>query len=489
MILQASKRLRKFFDSTLTDEMIREEIIEEQRLNNIHQLRRLNQEAAQTLIQLEKRMELLALGITELPRDVAEELVKYKGEKLFLNCVTSLSVETAKIMAGFNGFKLMLNGVRDVSISILGRFATYKGMIYLDGVEDLEIKEKDGRRAQTVFRNLEFGKLSMSGIQKPSVQLLNALALFRGQLVLNGISSLSREEAEILGECPGNGLTLKGIKVLSFELLKLFTQFTGFLDVSGAVEIEDEFVRVAAARPEAFSLFSGAVKRRIDEYKKELAREKRKAERDTREIKLKALEKEREVNRKDLDLLAEFEKFDNMEPALVTDAADGWEEDKPDPHGPEIEESVVNDIEIHLNREINLKRKKVDALMEKGIANLSGDEKALLRELEDSIEELKTNIRGALDVLVEKKELGSVVFGNSDDLAAYLREAGAEDDENDALSNIEDIDMFGGSFGSGDDDEDPVPGVADMDLFGDGPDSAEQPQKAIEGDDFVFSEV
>ena len=174
MILEASKRLRKFFDSTLTDEMIWKEVIEEQRLNNIHQLRRLNPEATRALIDREKRLEMLSLGITDMSEDVAEELVKYKGEKLFLNCVTALSTESAKAMAQFAGFKLSLNGVRELSIPILGRLATYKGMVYLDGIEDMEISDKDSRRAQTVFRNIEICKLSLSGIKEPSMNLLTA---------------------------------------------------------------------------------------------------------------------------------------------------------------------------------------------------------------------------------------------------------------------------------------------------------------------------
>ena len=215
------------------------------------------------------------------------------------------------------------------------------------------------------------------------------------------------------------------------------------------MEIEDEFISVAAARPEAFSMFSGPVKRKVDVYNRQALLEKRKVENDSREIERIALDEEREAQRKENELLAEFEKFDDLIP--VQPQTESWDENKHDPHSPDIEDEVVDDIEANLNQEIIDKKNRVDELIGKGVNNLSESEKELLDELRENIESLKQNIRGALDILVEKKELGSVVFGSSDDLAAYLKESGAEDDEEDALANLDEVDMFGGSFGSGND--------------------------------------
>jgi hypothetical protein len=494
MILEASKRLRKFFNSALTDEMIWKEIIEEQKLNNIHQLRRLNKEAARIMIAREKRYELLSLGITELPQDVAQELVKYKGEKLFLNCVTTLPVESAKAIGKFQGMKLMLDGVRELSLPILGRLASYKGIVSMAGIEKLEISDKDSKRAQMVFGNLEFAKLSLSGLKKPSQQLLKALARFPGQLELNCIESLTEKEAEIIGESLAKGLSLKGINILSYDLLKLFTQFTGFLDLSGAQEIRGGFVHIVAARPTNFSLFSGTVKRLVESFKKEEEHKKLEQLRETREIKLKQLQRAHESEKLNRDLLAEFEKFDEIEPIQVEVLGHDDQMEAYDPYSPEIDDKVVNDIETNLNHQINEKKKRVNELLAKGFSNLSIDEKELLQELRNTIDQLKSEIRGALDILIEKKELGSVVFDNSKDLVAYLQESGAQDDEDDLLDNIEDIDMFGGSFDDvemfGNNGEDGSnEDMVTVTNSGDHSANGKREFMDVEGDDFVISEV
>lgn len=499
MILEASKRLRKFFDSELTDEIIWRQVIADENLENIHQLSRLNVEASRALVKRERRKELLSLGISELPPDVAAELVKYKGEKLFLNNVTSLSVDTAKALSKFKGYKLMLNGVRLVSLPVMGRLASYKGSIHLDGVESFEIQEKDTRRAQTVFGNLECARLSMNGLKQLSMPLVHAFARFPGYLELAGIKSLNREQSEILAESPAKGLAFKGFDTLRFEMVNLFTHYMGFLDVSGARHMEPDFVRLAAGRPEKYSLYSGSVKREVDIYLKKQAEEKRKQER----------EKARLSNQDDL-LLAEFEKFDQMD-LTAPEAVRAWDEkEEIDPYSPEIEDSVVDDIEKNLNQEIKQKKKRVDELLLKGYSKLSKEEIELLDELRAQIEDLKTEIRGALDILVEKKELGSVVFTSSEDLASYLRQSGAEDDEEDALANIEAADLFGGSFDTGGADDGEVvitdsgQASAMMDMWGgggngmDGLDALNKEESdngnggnenEVEGDDFVFTEV
>jgi hypothetical protein len=476
--------------------MIWQEIIEEQKLHNIHQLRRLNGEAAKHLIEQEKRFELLSLGITQLPPDVAKELAKYKGEKLFLNCVTSLPVDSAKTIATFKGMKLMLYGVKELSLPVLGRLASYKGSVSFAGIENISLNEKERRRGEMVFGNLEFNKLHLPGIKKISPSLLKPLARFNGQLELNGIESLSEKEADVLGESPAKGLYLKGIKVLSYDLLKLFTGFTGFLDLSGAHEIKDDFVHIVAARPANFSLYSGAVKRLVDDFKKEQEQKKRDQLRETREIKLKEMERAREADERNRQLLAEFEKFDEIAPIQVEVMGDSPDNEKYDPYSPEIDDSVVNDIEAKLNLEIKDKKKRVEQLVAKGFSNLSTKEKELLQELRDKIEQLKGEIRGTLDILVEKKELGAVVFDSSEDLVAYLKESGAQDDDDDALENIENIDMFGETF-------------EDVDMFGDsaGTEDSEKTDEMVtvssnnhedmksdnqvkaEGDDFIISEV
>jgi hypothetical protein len=185
-----------------------------------------------------------------------------------------------------------------------------------------------------------------------------------------------------------------------------------------------------------------------------------------REERRKEEERKKEIDRKESAFLAEFEQFEAFVPGaapvrpLVEEA---------DPFDTEIDATVLDEIELNLNLRINQKKRRMDDLLAKGFDSLADMEKQELKTLEGEIEELKDKIRNALDILVERKELGAVVFSDLEDLAQYLKESGAEDGANDALANIEKADLFGGSFA----EEGEYEGDAAV----------------IEGDSFVITEV
>lgn len=537
MIIEASKRLRKFFNKELTDDMIWDEIIRDGRLHNIHQLTRLSGSAAHALIKLEKRMNLLSLGIVEMSPEVAGALARYNGVKLMLNCVRELSNDTAKALSVFKGGKLSLNGITALSLPLLGRLSSYRGDISLKGVEDFEIDPKDARRSETVFKSLEAKRLILDGVQEPSLSFLSALSRYRGHLDLNGIRTLSGEQAEILSRHVGTGISLRRVAVLDSAFHVFFTRCQGYLDLSGAISIADKTLSVAASRVNGSIRYSTPVKQAIKKWKEE-------EEKQAREIKDQLvldfstppvpdspvpakttpetakttpaaepvildipeqpdLPEPDEPDEPNLDdqLLDEFEKFDEMELTEVSPHQHQWEiDDSDDPY--EIDETVLDNIESGLNKEIERKKKRVQELLSKGFSNLLQSEKDQVTELKEQIENLKDNIRGALNVLVEQKELGSVVFTNSEDLVSYLKDVG-EDDENDALSRLDDddFDMFGSNFGSGDEEDMVVEEVSGMpaDLFaqqGNGqgleqlkdlPGAPPEEDDTVEGDGFVLS--
>lgn len=453
MLLQASKRLRKFFDSRLTNEKIWREITEDNRLEHVHQLTALNREAASALIRCEKRMELLSLGLTELPADVAEELAKYKGEKLFLNCVRILSPESARAIARFKGSKLAFCGLMGIDLPAMGGLSAYKGSLLLDGVESIAVTLKEGKRAQTVFGNLKFAALTLTRLKKPGTHLLLAMSRFRGQLKLSGISHLTGEEAEILSGFLGKALSLKGIETITPELLTLLSQYEGFLDLSGALVIDSQLLSAAASRKEGFSLFNSVVIREIEQFKKM----KTLQDRQRSEEKWQQVRREEETRRQEEALLAELEAFSI--PGSAQEETQNLEAEKPlttefeivsetDETAFEVQigQDVLDDIELNLNLEISRKRRRMNELLTEESANLSAEENAELHLLEREIGELNDKIKGALEILLERRELGAIVFNSSDDLAAYLQEAGAQDDENDALASIEEADLFNGCF-------------------------------------------
>ncbi len=443
MLLQASKRLRKFFDSGLSNEQIWQEIIDEGRLEHLHQLTALNTEAAGAMIRIEKRMELLSLGITELHSEVAVELAKYKGDKLFLNCIRELSPEAARELSRFKGSKLALNGLNSVDLPLMGRLSAYKGAVILDGVESVAISQKEVKRGETVFGNLQFGILSLAGLKEVPLFLLRVLSRYRGQLKLNGITQLDEEQSQVLSGFLGKALSLKGIREITPEMAVLLSSYHGFLDFSGAGEIDGQLLEDAASRKEGYSLFSAAVKREVDRFKQEqtLHRQQRSEE------KWQRIREEEETRREENKLLAELEAFEIPEEKPSEAAAfEIVAEAKEESIEAEIGQDVLDDIEINLNLKISQKRRRVNELLSKGKPALSPEETAEMETLEREIGELNDQIKGALDILLERKELGAVVFNSSSDLAAYLKESGARDDEYDALAGIEDTDLFRGSF-------------------------------------------
>ncbi len=443
MLLQASKRLRKFFNTDLTDKAIWQEIIDDGNLNNIHQLTRLNSDAAQALVKREKRMQLLSLGIAELPPEVAAELVKYNGEKMYLNLIKFLSPESAKILSNFTGVKLMLNGVKTINLTILGRLSAFKGALHLDGVNDFEIAETDTRRAETVFANLAFSKLSMSEMKKPPLSFFKAISRFRGYVELGGIESLAANEVDILTTSMCSGFALKGIKTLTVAMEKLFSHYKGYIDMSGAIEIDQELLLKVAIRPDHFMLLSAAVKNRVAEYRKKMTQEELRFIREkTKEEHLKD-----EALLKDNLLLKEFEDFDRF-PAATPGPPPPPPADEYDPYTAEINEDVLEDIEINLNLKISQKRRHLDTILKKDMSALSEEEKKEVQSLRSEIKDLNDQIRSALDILVERKELGAVIFNNTNDLISYLVETGTQNGENDALSDIENDnkDIFGNCF-------------------------------------------
>jgi len=511
MIFKTSRRLRKFFNRELTDEMIWDEILTAGRLEHIFQLTKLNEEVAHSLIKLEKRMQLLSLGITELLPNVAGELVKYQGVKLFLNGVRELSPDTARAIAAFKGGKLALNGLKTINLTQMGRLASYRGILHLDGVETIAFNETERRRAETVFSKLQFSRLSMLGLKKPSSLICYALSQFPGELELDGIEKLAQGEADILANHVGKGLAFRGIKSIGPELIKLLSQYKSMLDLRGAELIDDGALPAVASRSSSITALANPVKRRIEDYSEQMAQEAAELKKaidagmnfdqvkpvdnlivnHTEKLipEWPVLSQDREGVAADIDILEELGQFDEMKltPQDAVLPTQAWEFD--DLGLFQVDQTLIDDIESGLNQEIINKKKQLHALLLKGFSNLSNPEKERVNFLRTEIENLKEHIRTALDALVQQKELGSVVFNSTEDLAAYLNKLG-EDDQNDALSRMdnESFDLLDKSLVEGDVLESDILTV-DNDESELSMDESHHFDELIEGEDFVFTGI
>lgn len=475
----AERRLRKFFNRDLTDEKIWDEIINQNRLDNIHQLKSIIPEAARILVQSERRMELLSLGISVLSAETAQELVQYKGDMLLLNCVKELSPETAAALARFKGIKLGLNGTKKISLEVIKALAPYKGILLLESLEDPGIDQKNKLEAEIIFKMLNAAKLCLNGIKSSSLQLLRIIAKIPGELELNGIHQLSPAEAAGLVSHKGKNLKLKGLTIITPALARILVKYNGSIDIGGARNIPDEVISLLAAQPIEQFLLHPVIKRRVDEL-----RRKNEVETREREAAFRQEQKEREQRKKEIQeqarkLIKEFEEFDdlNLTPtgrAAKTDQITGQPETLEKEKLTEDKDSR----EARLNFEITKKKNELHSLLRKGTDNLTEEENRQVKTLRAEIEQLKEDIKSMLNLLVEKREVGMLCFTSSDDLATYLSESGAEDDEDSALEHLDDFDLFGSSS----DD--------DIDLFGDIVEiTKEEEEGIIEGDDFILREV
>lgn len=472
----AERRLRKMFNRDLTDEMIWEEIVQENRLDNIQQLKRLSPEAARVFIQLERRLELLSLGISEISEDVAHELVQYNGDILLLNNVKELTPGTAAVLARFKGVKLGLNGLKKIAPDVLKGLAPYKGILLLESLEDPGIDQKNKLKAEKTFKLLKASKLCLNNIKKSSLQMLRIIAKTPGELELNGLQQLSPSEAAGLVSHKGKHLKLRGLTAVSAPLARILVKYNGSIDIGGVKKIEGEAVNLIVSQPEELFILHPGIKRRIDEFRKDAALKAQEKEAAIRREQKEKEARKREIREQAQKLLKEFEEFDELDLATTGPQEETVEIEEVKP------EEDKDSREKRLNFEIMKKKNELNALLRKGIDTLTKEENQQVTELRKKINFLKDEIKDTLDLLIEKREVGTLCFTSSNDLAKYLQESGAEDDENNALEKMddEDFDLFGG------------PTDENIDIFGDAtePVAAEEPpDDSIEGGDFVIREI
>lgn len=461
------RRLRKFFIRDLRDEDIWREIIEDGRLDHIVQLRRLTPAAAAALIQRERRLEMLSLGLVELSAPVAAQLAAYRGEMLLLNCLHSLDPHTAGVLAGFRGVKLGFDGMKTIPVSVLQALAPFHGMLSFDGVEEIT-----GEPAHLVQACTALGasRLSLAGLRRPIPAVLGALAHVRGELDLRGMRELSSQQAAVLRNFRGRHVRLSGLLSLSPALVPLLAEIPGIVDLSGVRGDDPAFLAALAALPEERFLFAAPVRRAMNAVLEERRRHLDREETTRRQTAAEEERRRREADDRRERLLQEFARFDTMTftaPAPPVRSAD-----------PAFRPISADEVEVRLNRKMDTRKRQVDALMDKGYANLTPAEKEVLAALRREIEALKVEIRDALESLVEEREVGALVFDSSDDLVRYLNESAGAADRSDAFEKMESADWLDACFG----------GTAA------GPESpAAEPPPVLtplaEGDDFIISRL
>ena len=70
---------------------------------------------------------LSLLGLTSIDKDVAQELVKFKGKELFLDRLRSIDKDVAQELAKFKGRGLSLGGLTSIDKDVAQELVKFKG--------------------------------------------------------------------------------------------------------------------------------------------------------------------------------------------------------------------------------------------------------------------------------------------------------------------------------------------------------------------------
>lgn len=135
--------------------------------------------------------------------------------------ICTLNADEAKRLIKSAGDTLSLNGLASLDLPTAEVLALYRGQLYLDGLT--ELSEEVAR----VLALHEWGCLRLNGLKCLTPDVADALARHRRHLLLNGLESITDEVAESLGKrrC---ALSLDGVNTLTVRAARGLAQPMGW---------------------------------------------------------------------------------------------------------------------------------------------------------------------------------------------------------------------------------------------------------------------
>lgn len=153
-------------------------------------------------------------GIQNLSIPIAEGLARCSLWSLSLKGFESLSVSAAKVLADSLCSNLSLGDLKTISPAVAAELANFKGELYLDGIERLDIP------------------------------VAEALAKHKGRsLHLNGIRVLTDAAAKVIAKHQGDTLQLNGVELLSDAAAEALAKHEGDLGLSGLQSLSETAAR------------------------------------------------------------------------------------------------------------------------------------------------------------------------------------------------------------------------------------------------------
>lgn len=139
---------------------------------------------------------------------------------------------------------LILNGLTSPTAEVLAELAKHDGNLHLNGLKALS---RDEARLLAAHKG---GSLVLNGIGSMDADVAEALASHIGDLSLNGISSLTATTAKALAASK-HGVSLDGVTVLSDEVAAELAMHGGSVSLKGLKQASETAIQLLRVRPVA----------------------------------------------------------------------------------------------------------------------------------------------------------------------------------------------------------------------------------------------
>lgn len=175
-------------------------------------------------------------GLTSMSESVAASLASSNGS-LRLNGLTSLSDDAAKAL-GNTCNSLSLDAVQNLTDEAAAIFAKHSERISFKGLQSLRGSLGHIALASKLANQTGEHELPLKLLSELSPQAAEALAQFKGSLLLDGLTNLSAELATALAKHQG-WLSLNGLPSLSKEAATSLTKHSGGISLAGITELSE----------------------------------------------------------------------------------------------------------------------------------------------------------------------------------------------------------------------------------------------------------
>ena len=191
-------------------------------------------------------------GLVEVSADAASALAKLPGN-IQLDTLQALTPEVAAILADRPSGGLSLRGLRTLAPDVATALVRTPGPLGIDGLESVsaEVAEilapRAGGLSLAGLREVQHPALmdrllkrdGLRGVRMLPDEVFAAIAAMQGDRTLDGLTTLSDAQAELLGRHEGK-LSLNGVTALSDEAARSLLRHSGPLQLTGLRDVSAE---------------------------------------------------------------------------------------------------------------------------------------------------------------------------------------------------------------------------------------------------------